>query len=192
MFSGCTSLENAPALPATTLAEDCYHRMFEGCTSLQKAPVLPAPTLSGQVYGGMFDGCTSLNYVKCLAVDIVDTSHGEDATTDCWLANVAATGTFVKAEAADWSVKTKTGKALNGIPAGWTIESVTSFIPGDAHKDNVVNAEDIVEVVNYIMGNPSEKFNKDAADVNDDKVVNAADIISIVNIIMTAQQEVNN
>ena len=85
MFAGCTSLETAPALPATTLAEDCYHRMFEGCTSLQKAPVLPAPTITEQVYGGMFDGCTSLNYVKCLVINIVDTSHGEDATTDCWL-----------------------------------------------------------------------------------------------------------
>ena len=127
MFSGCSSLENAPELPATTLAEDCYHRMFEGCISLQKAPVLPAPTLLGQVYGGMFDGCTSLNYVKCLAVDIVDTSHGEDATTDCWLANVSATGTFIKADEADWSVKTKTGEAINGIPAGWTVKNVVAL-----------------------------------------------------------------
>ena len=125
MFSGCTSLATAPALPATTLAEDCYHRMFEGCTSLTKAPVLPAPTLLGQVYGGMFDGCTSLNYVKCLAVDLTDTSHGDDATTTCWLANVAATGTFVKADAADWSVKTLTGEALNGIPAGWTVKNAS-------------------------------------------------------------------
>ena len=133
MFSGCTSLVNAPALPATTLAEDCYHRMFEGCTSLTTAPVLPATTLLGQVYGGMFDGCTSLKYVKCLAVNIVDTSHGEDSTTDCWLSNVAATGTFVKANDADWSVKTKTGEALNGIPAGWTVvnasEETGDFVP---------------------------------------------------------------
>ena len=121
MFSGCSSLATAPALPATTLAEDCYHRMFEHCTSLQKAPDLPATTLLGQVYGGMFDGCTSLNYVKCLATDIVDTSHGDDATTTCWLAGVAATGTFVKAATADWSVKTLTGENLNGIPEGWTV-----------------------------------------------------------------------
>lgn len=95
--------------------------MFEGCTSLQKAPTLPAPTLFGQVYGGMFDGCTSLNYVKCLATTIVDTSHGDDATTTAWLAGVAATGTFVKADEADWSVKTLTGAELNGIPSGWTV-----------------------------------------------------------------------
>lgn len=121
MFTNCSSLVNAPMLPATTLAEDCYHRMFEGCTSLQKAPTLPAPTLFGQVYGGMFDGCTSLNYVKCLATTIVDTSHGDDATTTAWLAGVAATGTFVKADEADWSVKTLTGAELNGIPEGWTV-----------------------------------------------------------------------
>ena len=55
---------------------------------------------------------------------------------------------------------------------------------GDANDDNTINAADIVEVVNYIMGSPSAKFNKDGADANDDGTVNAADIVSIVNIIM--------
>lgn len=35
MFSGCTSLTTAPALPATTLVSDCYSYMFRNCTSLQ-------------------------------------------------------------------------------------------------------------------------------------------------------------
>jgi hypothetical protein len=39
MFSGCTLLKQAPALPATTLAESCYESMFEGCTSLIKMDV---------------------------------------------------------------------------------------------------------------------------------------------------------
>ncbi len=154
MFSGCTSLKNAPALPATTLAEDCYHRMFEGCTSLQKAPVLPATTLLGQVYGGMFDGCTSLNYVKCLAIDIVDTSHGEDATTDCWLANVAATGTFVKADAADWSVKTKTGVALNGIPAGWTVKNVSEETGDFVASETPLTLEALENGTTITVSNP--------------------------------------
>ena len=34
MFEGCTSLVNAPELPATTLARGCYDLMFKGCTSL--------------------------------------------------------------------------------------------------------------------------------------------------------------
>ena len=44
MFSNCTSLTTAPALPATTLAEGCYQNMF--------------------------NGCTKLNSIKCLATDI--------------------------------------------------------------------------------------------------------------------------
>ena len=34
MFYGCTDLTQAPALPATTLAEGCYNDMFSGCTSI--------------------------------------------------------------------------------------------------------------------------------------------------------------
>ncbi|MBR4631269.1 MAG: hypothetical protein IKO57_12655, partial [Treponema sp.] len=34
MFYGCSSLTEAPALPATTLAAGCYYLMFSGCTSL--------------------------------------------------------------------------------------------------------------------------------------------------------------
>lgn len=55
---------------------------------------------------------------------------------------------------------------------------------GDVNGDGVVNAADIVEVVNYIMGHPTNKFDAAAADANGDGVVNAADIVQIVNIIM--------
>ena len=55
---------------------------------------------------------------------------------------------------------------------------------GDANGDCHLNAADIVEIVNYIMGRPSADFNISDADVNNDGVVNAADIVAIVNIIM--------
>ena len=35
MFSGCTSLSEAPSLPATELAEGCYSYMFDGCILLK-------------------------------------------------------------------------------------------------------------------------------------------------------------
>ena len=67
MFSGCTSLIQAPALPATTLANGCYRYMFEGCTSLTKAPnELPATTLARECYLNMFIGCTSLTQAPAL------------------------------------------------------------------------------------------------------------------------------
>ena len=66
MFSGCTSLTQAPALPATTLANSCYSGMFRGCTSLTQVPALPATTLANNCYSGMFEGCTSLTQAPAL------------------------------------------------------------------------------------------------------------------------------
>ncbi len=64
-FDGC-SLTQAPALPAMTLAEYCYSNMFKGCTSLTQAPVLPATTLAKNCYSYMFNGCTSLTQAPSL------------------------------------------------------------------------------------------------------------------------------
>lgn len=60
MFEDCTSLVNAPELPATVLASRCYSGMFYGCSSLVDAPELPATVLDTECYMEMFSGCTSL------------------------------------------------------------------------------------------------------------------------------------
>ena len=60
LFENCTSLTQAPELPATTLAYGCYYYMFQGCKSLAQAPSLPATALADSCYTYMFDGCTSL------------------------------------------------------------------------------------------------------------------------------------
>ena len=66
MFFGCISLTEAPALPSTTLANFCYRYMFGGCTSLTQAPALPATTLADFCYTGMFDSCTGLTQAPAL------------------------------------------------------------------------------------------------------------------------------
>ena len=60
MFSGCTSLQNAPTLSATTLGRHCYYEMFYDCSKLTSAPELPATTLANGCYSHMFSSCTSL------------------------------------------------------------------------------------------------------------------------------------
>lgn len=55
-----------------------------------------------------------------------------------------------------------------------------SSIPGDANGDGIVDANDIVEIANYIMGKASKSFIFSAADVNEDGKVDIADIIKIV------------
>ena len=54
---------------------------------------------------------------------------------------------------------------------------------GDANNDRTVDALDIVEVVNYLMGK-SGSCNTVNADANEDGKVDAADIVKIVNMIM--------
>ena len=73
LFQGCTSLTTAPALPATTLAKNCYCKMFDRCSSLISVPaVLPAETLvagtniDSGCYAQMFYGCTSLTTAPAL------------------------------------------------------------------------------------------------------------------------------
>ena len=120
MFFGCASLTAAPSLPAATLVASCYGSMFYGCTSLTAAPSLPATTLANFCYQGMFSGCTSLASVTCLATDISASN-----CTDSWLKNVAASGTFTKADGmTGW-----TTDSASGIPSGWTVEDYSMKVP---------------------------------------------------------------
>jgi len=66
MFSGCSSLTEAPSLPATTLGKYCYRNMFYGCSSLTEAPSLPSYNLAEGCYSYMFSGCSSLTEIPVL------------------------------------------------------------------------------------------------------------------------------
>lgn len=112
MFQNCTTLDATPTLPARTLAQECYKSMFAGCTNLTVSPQLPAETLVDGCYDNMFNGCSNLAKVYCSAT----TNLGNGFTTN-WLADVAASGLFVKNEAAT----TWPQPSPNGIPDGWTI-----------------------------------------------------------------------
>lgn len=113
MFYRCTSLTIAPELPATTLDYDCYSEMFNGCTSLTTAPELPATNLKTSCYAYMFVGCKNLSYIKMLATNI-----SAPGCLESWVDGVAVSGTFVKNKNATWDVV-----GVNGIPRGWTIQT---------------------------------------------------------------------
>lgn len=111
MFMGCTSLTNAPKLPAT-LENYCYGNMFYGCTSLTTAPELLTTILVQGCYYQMFKWCTSLNKVTCLATD-----RSASDCTGSWLNNVSSTGTFIKNPSmSSWP------SGNWGIPSGWTVQ----------------------------------------------------------------------
>lgn len=114
LFYAQSKLIVAPELPATTLKSHCYRQMFQA-TGITTSPDLPALTLISYCYHYMFRNCSSLNRVKALFTTTPDSTF-----TNNWLSNVASTGTFIKNANATW---TTTG--ANGIPTGWTVETVT-------------------------------------------------------------------
>lgn len=83
MFQGCTALERAPELPATTLASYCYESMFSGCTALTQAPDLPATTLAEGSYGGMFFGCTALQNPPAISAQTLAMGCCMNMFSDC-------------------------------------------------------------------------------------------------------------
>ena len=120
MFCDCTSLTSAPELPATTLADYCYVYMFDGCSSLTSAPTLPATTLKAYCYRSMFNGCNSLT-----SVTIYATSTTYDSF-ESWLSNVSPSGTVYNNGFLDLPKN-----SASGIPSGWTevvpeIQSITA------------------------------------------------------------------
>ena len=113
MFKGCTSLTQAPELPATTLADFCYYEMFKGCTRLTQAPELPATTLANCCYNFIFSGCTNLSEIR---VAFVEWKNSYD--THFWVKNVAQTGTFYCPRALPLEY------GVNRIPEGWTVKYI--------------------------------------------------------------------
>ena len=94
MFSGCTSLTTAPALPATALANYCYMRMFQNCTSLTTGPsILPATTLAGGCYQIMFQGCTSLTTAPELPATTLASNCYSSMFSGCTSLKISATQT---------------------------------------------------------------------------------------------------
>ena len=93
MFYNCTSLTQAPSLPATTLTTHCYYGMFYGCTGLTKAPSLPATTLVDNCYQGMFYGCTSLIQAPALPATTLTTRCYQGMFYNCTSLKLSSTKT---------------------------------------------------------------------------------------------------
>ena len=118
LFKDCTSLVKAPALPVTTLSEDCYSNMFDGCQSLTKAPELPATALASFCYWEMFSGCQSLKEVRISATTTIG-----DRPLSNWLNNVSATGDFY----CDPNATIFNTNDASGIPSGWRRLNINDY-----------------------------------------------------------------
>ena len=60
---------------------------------------------------------------------------------------------------------------------------IDGYVKGDANGDGVVNAADVVAIVNYLLNKAESGFNEKAADVNGDGLINVADLVQLANIV---------
>ena len=59
------------------------------------------------------------------------------------------------------------------------------YTPGDVNQDEIINIQDLVIIVNFILGIlEPEPIQVYAADINSDTIINVLDIIVILNMIL--------
>ncbi len=102
LFQNNVNIFNAPTLPATDLNPHCYESMFEGCTKLNAAPNLPATTeqieeaVAEGCYNNMFKGCSKIDYIKVgfnkWIFDNLNTNNSTFEITKDWVNGVTTSG----------------------------------------------------------------------------------------------------
>ena len=60
---------------------------------------------------------------------------------------------------------------------------------GDVNNDMLVDVEDVVGIVNMILGEPADNFNEANADVTGDGKIDVDDVVAVVNIILDSGQQ---
>ena len=153
LFYYCTSLTQAPELPATTLSDYCYFQMFSGCKSLTQAPELPATTLVDNCYQDMFYNCTNLSEINVSFVNWSDAKY----CTALWTQNVAPTGTFICPKTLPLEY------GVNRIPEGWTVKYIDDTVAAETNYLTITAEEDgsSVGLVNNGSDNPDVQYSLD-------------------------------
>lgn len=186
MFSGCTKLKDINLSGFKTdkvegSNDNIYMSngmclVFQGCSSLVNLNLSSFNTAKLFKTYKMFSGCGSLRRI------IIGEGWNMDNV-------VASTDMFNGCTSLVGNDGTKVGETIDKTFAhaseGGYLTLAGAKIPGDANGDYVVDAADIVEIVNYLQNNPSTQFNETNADANGAGGVTAEDIDTIIGIILS-------
>ena len=80
------------------------------------------------------------------------------------------------------------GSNFFDIAGPFTVPDLNASFQGDANIDGIINIQDVILLVNEILGNSTlddEQF--DQADVNDDNIIDVLDVVAVVNKILYPQ-----
>ena len=155
-------------------------------------------------YGDGWNGGVLTVGDQTFSLDDTTDGDGQSSGTACyqneagdgWDNNVVVTcgGSSYNSEIS-WAMYDYTGTVLlnGGAPYEGCLGDCSGgdeCLPGDNNDDESVNVQDIILVVNYIMGVSTDDL--PCADMNDDGTINVQDIVSIVNIIMGTSARVDS
>ena len=174
-FEGCTSLES---LIMPEGVQEIAYRVLYGCTNLNEVEL---PSTITMIRGNSFTGCSSLAKIKSSIVNIgqLKNTRPDEGKAFSGIADNCTwhvpSGTKSRYESQEWWNDT------------WTIIDDLGGVPGDSNGDGIVDVQDIVMIVNYIMENAASDFVFENADLNGDGYVDVADIPLVVSEIMNAE-----
>lgn len=60
---------------------------------------------------------------------------------------------------------------------------------GDVNSDGIINVTDVMQLVNYLVGNTTAGFNVEFADMNGDGDYTVTDVMLLVNIIVSSSEQ---
>ena len=114
----------------------------------------------------------------------VSPSNGEVASGASEILTITADATGQPEGLYEGYMRLVTGGGNAGVPVTMLV-SGESFQAGDINNDQSINVQDVIFLLNFILGTDTfdtPQFN--AADINEDDVLNIQDVILLVNIII--------
>lgn len=177
---GSSAFENNNNLTSMTIPDNVTsigNYAFAACYSLTELTIGSGVKI---INANAFKTCNKLDNVYCYADPTTLTWSDNNDTNN--LKSGQATKTNFHVPAVYLTAWQQKFPNLNATYVG-DLPDPNAIELGDADGNGSVDENDIKEVANYIMGNPSSNFKFIGADANEDTKVNAADLVKIVEII---------
>ena len=181
MFFGCMSLTSIDLSAFNTKQVTNTSDMFSYCSALQMLDLTTFDISNVTNMVSMFAGCSELTTIYCNTDWSGTTATSYSMFSSCNKL-VGGNGTVYNSSMMDATyARPDGGKEKPGY--------FTTLQKGDANGDGKVTITDAVAIVNYILGNASGSFVKEAADVSGDGNITITDAVGVVNIILNNGSE---
>ena len=120
------------------------------------------PTLTSNGMSYIADARSSVNAIYQMAFD--------------WGGNLVCSGGNIGI----YSIPTNDNQSTTPAKSSLTVTKGVSYQVGDVNCDGTVSIADVTKLIDYLLGNESQPFNRDAADVNGDSGITIADVTRLI------------